>query len=56
MIGKNDELSDLPLTADVCTRGVPKDEHTYDVRMTKVAFNDVVQTLEVQPDSNQYDK
>ena len=50
------ELSDLPLSADMCAQDVQQTHRSQDVRMTHVRFNDVVPSLEVQPYSEQYEK
>ena len=50
------ELSDLSLSTDACARDVPQDHRSQDVRMSHVRFNDVVQSLEVRPNSEQYEK
>ena len=50
-----DELSDLSLSADACALDAQQDQRSQDMRMTNVRFNDVVQTIEVQPYSEQYE-
>ena len=50
------ELSDFSLSADACARDVPQYHRSQDVHMTHVRYNDVVQSLEVQPYSKQHEK
>ena len=49
------ELSDLSLSADRLAQD-DNVKRSRDERMTSVVFNDVVHTLEVQPDSERYEK